>query len=625
MKMDSLVPFLLICMAVTGVLSDSSEEESARRGRQMFDSFPGYKNRETVRLPLCSVDGTIGACLKQSKCLGAGGSYAGYCGLSKDICCVIDHTCGSYMRSHHAYFRNPSYPEKDDEARPCIFTVGIGRGVCGVRLDFDKFELAKFEDGVCIRDTLTILGTKKGSTTPICGNMTNWSTSFAVEERSELQLAMVVQGDPEYTFSISVTQLACDDVAVFISPTYAGIRNDDAAYYTPTTTTKNPLLSLIKPLVPSTPEPDGEDTTEDPAASTTEGSEVAETTELGSEVDDGDGDDDDDKDDAVDTTDNPEEVGPTTLKVDTIPKPVIREVQIRASEEDFDDGVYLDTIDSTPAISAFRRAFELKVNDNCYQYEQHEPPTFRVIGGSYTGINEYPWQVALVYNKKFFCGGSLISDRHILTAAHCVFGSFSKGLDKLVVSLGDHDLSTKNESEHIVAKVKHVIWHLHYNPHTTENDIALMELEEPVPFSYGVSAVKLPSDLDDMFEEANATVTGWGRYSTRLKSTSHVLKEHSGPLMDTTKCLAAWDKFPGISARFPDHVCFDVTMGTPCHGDSGGPLVVCTGVQCTQIGVVSFGFPLCTNVGLPAIFTRVSTYKGWIDMNLTPLDFAHSI
>ncbi|XP_068218099.1 serine protease filzig-like [Palaemon carinicauda] len=616
--MGSLVPFLLLCTVIAGVLADSSEEETPRRGRQMFNRITDFKNRESVRLPLCRIDGTTGACMKQAKCVGAGGKYAGFCGLSQDVCCVSDLTCGNSMRSHHAYFRNPAFPNGDTEARPCILTVEVGRGVCGVRMDFDKFELAKFEDGVCIRDTFTILGTKKGPTTPICGNMTNWSTSFAVNERSQLQLAMVVQGHQNYTFSISVTQLACDDVVVFTSPTYAGIRNLDAEDYNPTT--KNPFIALLKPPS-STPEPDTEDSLA--ATTTTEPSDVDQTTELLNEIDGGES----NEEDGEDTTQSPGEVVPTTLKIGTIPKPVIREVQIRSSGNYLEDGVYEGTIDSTPAISAFRRAFELKVNDKCFQLTDEYPadPSFRVIGGGYTGVNEYPWQVALVYDKKFFCGGSLISDRHILTAAHCVFGSFSKGLDKLFVSLGDHDLSTRNETEHIVAKVKHIFWHLHYNPHTTENDIALMELEEPVTYSYSVSAVKLPADLDDMFEDANATVTGWGRYSTKLKSTSTVLKEHTGPLTKTDRCLAAWDKFPGISARFPDHVCFDVTMGTPCHGDSGGPLVVCTGVQCTQIGVVSFGFPMCTNVGLPAIFTRVSTYKGWIDMNLTPLDVSHRI
>lgn len=572
----------------------------------MFNVLKSYSNRESVQLPLCEVDGTVGACMRQSECKRERGLFAGYCGSADGVCCVVDRTCDDYTKSHHTYFRNPSYPNNDTEARPCPFTIEIGRSVCAVRIIFEKFVLAKFEDGVCIRDTLTILGTKQGSTTPVCGNLTNWSTTFAVEERSKLVLAMVLQGDPAYTFSIGVTQLACDDIAVFRSPTFAGIRNEDAAEYTPTTTTKKPKTTV----------------TDEEEATTTEGTVVEETTTKDDDDEDDDDNDDDDDDeeedniDVTDSTDSPVDDVPTTLTPGVIPKPVIREVQI----DDLDDGVYLETQEATPAISAFKRAFDLKVDDRCWQYDR-TPPSFRIIGGGHTGINEYPWQVALVYNRKFFCGGSLISDRHILTAAHCVFGSFSKGIDLLRVSLGDHDLTTKNETKNVVAKIKHIHWHLHYNPHTTSHDIALMELEEPVQFRYGVSAVKLPSDLDDMYEKQNATVTGWGRYSIKKKATNPVMKEYTGPLMLTSKCVTAWNKFPGISAKFPNHVCLDVTMGTPCHGDSGGPLVSCVGVHCTQIGVVSFGFPLCTNVGLPAVFTRVSHYKKWIDMNLTPLDF----
>lgn len=57
------------------------------------------------------------------------------------------------------------------------------------------------------------------------------------------------------------------------------------------------------------------------------------------------------------------------------------------------------------------------------------------------------------------------------------------------------DLTTKNETNNIVARVKKVFWNLNYSPHTTSNDIGLFELEEPVKFSYGISAVKIPTDL----------------------------------------------------------------------------------------------------------------------------------
>lgn len=617
--MDGRIKLLLLSLAIAGAVASSAESEERqakweRRGRQMFTRLTSYVPRNRPRYQLCEVDDTMGACMKDSVCRRERGLFAGYCGGDDEVCCVVDKSCDGYTRSHSTYFRNPNFPKNDTEERMCPLTVEVGRDVCAVRLSFEKFELSPFTEGVCIGDHLTILGTLEGSTTPICGNMTGWTTTFAVKKNSDVVLAMVLQGRPAHTFSIQVTQIACDEIQVFHSPTYAGIRNLDGEKYTPTT--KKPSF-LIKPIAgqpgegATTPESTTtpEDATEEPTTVGPPDESEEDEKEEGGEGEEG------------AATEATVREGPTTLTPGTIPSPKPSDVLIRAQQLELeDDGVYLETIDVTPAISAFRRAFELRVSDRCWQYETGTQAAFRVIGGGYTRINEYPWQVALVYRNKFFCGGSLISDRHVLTAAHCVFGSFSRGISQLRVSIGDHDISTKNETEHIVGKVKHVHWNLHYNPHSTVHDIALMELEEPVSFRYGVSAVKLPSDLDDLYEGENATVTGWGRYSVRLKATNTVLKEYTGPLTNISKCVEAWNKFPGISARSPNHVCLDVTMGTPCHGDSGGPLVACTGVQCTQIGVVSFGFPMCTNVGLPAVFTRVSHYKSWIDMNLTPLD-----
>ncbi|KAG7163347.1 Trypsin-like 1 [Homarus americanus] len=484
----------------------------------------------------------------------------------------------------------------------------ISRRVCAVRMTFHKFLLARYEDGVCIRDTLTILGTSiNDPVTPVCGNMTSWITTFAVKERTRLTLAMVLQGIPAYTFSIGLTQLACDNIPPFQSPTYAGIRNAEAEKYIPTTTTTEAPTTTEDPTTVENPTTVEGPTTVDPTTAT----DTTEETTTVMNVVRGTSSEVTTSESVVTTTESvvtTTESVPTTLMPGKLPMPPNDEVLIRAAlpelESEEEEGVYTGSIGTTPAISAFRRTFELlKVNEKCWQYYD-EPPTFRVIGGFYANLNEYPWQVALVYKNKFFCGGSLISDRHILTASHCVFGSFSRGLDKLRVSLGDHDLATRNETKNIVSKVKTIHWHLHYNPHSTVNDIAVIELENPVDFSYSVSAVKLPTDLTERYEKANATITGWGRYTSKSKTTSTIMKEHTAPLVNTTLCVQAWNKFPGINASYINHVCLNVTMGTPCH-----------------IGVVSFGFPLCTNVGLPAVFTRVTHYKSWIDMNLAPLNF----
>ncbi|XP_050716495.1 serine protease filzig-like [Eriocheir sinensis] len=590
-------------LLLTACLSATVAAESDRQGRQIFQQLTSHSTVVAVQYQLCEKEGILGACLPSAVCQQQG-KFIGYCGNSDNYCCKVIKTCGGRTTSHQAYFRNPNYPGRDSEARVCPFEMDIGKEVCGVRLYFDFFELAKFESGVCIRDTLTVLGSAstKFATTPVCGNLTNWATTFAVKSGSRVTLAMVLQGMPSYKFSVRVTQLPCGQITTFHSPTYAGVKNVNAPPYTPTTT----------------PAP-----TEEPGTTPTD-FPTEPTTLIPDPTTD------------VPTTDVPTTLAPgvdpkpTTLTPGKLPVPKHDKVVIKA--EQGESPPVLEGVDSVPAISAFKRAFELEVNDRfalkvnerCWQYEDESDAGFRIIGGSNTNINEYPWQVALVYKKKFFCGGSLISDRHILTASHCIFGSFSKGIHEVVVSIGDHDLATRDETNHTVGRVKSINWNIHYNPHTTHNDIAILELQEPVEFDQYKNAVRLPTDLDEDYLDANATITGWGRFNIRHKKTNTILKEYTGPLLNTSACVEAWNKFPGINAELDQHVCLDITLGTPCHGDSGGPLVVCSGgAHCTQVGVVSFGFPLCTNVGLPAVFARVTHFKSWLDMTTHPLSVLH--
>ncbi|CAL4075330.1 unnamed protein product [Meganyctiphanes norvegica] len=593
MKTSVIQAFLLCALLAgcqAGLAQSISEMISFRQAKQIFNRLTGFVSRNSPRYPLCQVDDIEGACLPEARCMAEDGRYAGFCGMTSDVCCIVDKTCGTATKAHGSYFHNPSYPKKDNESQACPFTIHIDREVCAVRLDFLDFELAPYGDGACFIDTLTVLGTKLGPSTPVCGNMTGWTTTFTVDEETDVILAMVVQGNPAYKFSIRATQIGCKDINVFQSPTYSGVRNEDAVVYT---TAKSTTTTA------TTPEP------------------------TSTMFTDSDKDDDDDDDDDEITTES--SFTSTTLRIGEWPSAKPKDpVTIRSighfNEED-EEGVYTNSIDATLSMSAFKRVFDLKVNDKFWQYEEN-PPDIRIVGGENTKLNEWPWQVALAYNKIFLCGGSLISDRHILTAAHCIFGSLSKDIHNLRVSLGDHDLRTKNETKSITSGVKRVLFNLHYSPSTMAHDIALFELSNPVNFSYSISAVKVPQDLSQMFEGEEAIVTGWGRYNISHKKSHDILKQYRAPLMNTDKCVERWRMiFPEINATKPNHVCLDITHGTPCHGDSGGPLVICGDENtCTQVGVVSFGHNQCTNnIGLPAVFTRVSHYKPWIDMSVTQL------
>ncbi|RXG67209.1 Trypsin-1 [Armadillidium vulgare] len=522
-----------------------------------------------------------GACLRDVVCNAESGRFMGYCGYDDGVCCD---------------------------------------GICALRMELETFQLRKYSKDYCPFDSFTVLGTKKGKSSPICGNMTGG-----------------------------------------ITPTNAGLINRDAKKYDPPPTPK-PNITIFKLTTPTRSESSTE-------SSTTEATTEEATTILTTLMEE-----------TITTTEVPEEsseenkttksfVPPkrdggaaadevTPLPVGSLPDIATPESVIARSldgyygneEGDYEDktpnSLFKETGDYCPLFqNSDNGGPNLRVPhpesidrdniDKCWFYDPvesiykhneecewfEEAPDFaqfRIIGGKYANINDI-LAVALIYKQKFFCGGALISDRHVLTASHCVFGSFYGGIHNLSISLGDHDLKTKNETENLLLGVRRVNWNLHYSSDTTENDIAILELERPVEFSYSILPVNLPTDLTNSYSMQNATVTGWGRNSLRSKRTSSVLKKYTAPVDDIDTCVKSWTPYPAISAIKGMHLCLNVTYGTPCHGDSGGPLVSCNnGTRCTLIGVVSFGFPLCRNVGLPAVFTRVTTYKRWIDLNTTP-------
>lgn len=102
----------------------------------------------------------------------------------------------------------------------------------------------------------------------------------------------------------------------------------------------------------------------------------------------------------------------------------------------------------------------------------------KIVGGVETRVNEYPWMVTLLYNNRFFCGGSLVNDRYVLTAAHCT-ASFDK--DKLSVVFLDHDRSTPHETKSFTRKIAAIKKHASYNKGVSfNNDVALLKLDKEV-------------------------------------------------------------------------------------------------------------------------------------------------
>ncbi|KAG7309979.1 hypothetical protein JYU34_004502 [Plutella xylostella] len=233
----------------------------------------------------------------------------------------------------------------------------------------------------------------------------------------------------------------------------------------------------------------------------------------------------------------------------------------------------------------------------------------RIVGGQETGVNEFPWVVRLSYLDKFYCGGMLVNDRYVLTAAHCV-----KGLMWFMirVTLGEHgrcNETVRPETRFVVRVVSH-----NFSYHTFKNDIALLELNERVNISETVKPVCLPHNDENSYAGATGIAAGWGSINEN-KNHSCVLQDVEVPLLSNQDCRnTKYDKEmisdDMICAGYPDKGKKDT-----CQGDSGGPLTVERGDKRYElVGVVSWGIG-CGRVGYPGVYTRVTKYLYWIRHN----------
>ncbi|XP_063594956.1 ovochymase-2-like [Penaeus indicus] len=113
----------------------------------------------------------------------------------------------------------------------------------------------------------------------------------------------------------------------------------------------------------------------------------------------------------------------------------------------------------------------------------------RLVGGSWSEINEYPWMVALLYKGHFYCGGTLISDRYVLTAAHCIEGV---NVNNLRVMVGDHVRSFPIETKSRDYQAVYSVYHHEFNRSTYNHDIGLVKLGQKVEYKWYSRPACLP-------------------------------------------------------------------------------------------------------------------------------------
>jgi len=284
-------------------------------------------------------------------------------------------------------------------------------------------------------------------------------------------------------------------------------------------------------------------------------------------------------------------------------------------------------------------------NNNCRCGQEVIRITPFLIGGQVATPNEFPWAAHVRIKTKqgsvLKCGGTLVNDRFVVTAAHCVA---ERGIS-LTVTLGEHDV-TNREGFEFTSLVKHFGYTTHssYKEQKTlgviEYDIAVLELEKPVDFDNykHIRPICLPSDtyVDYSGKRVDATVTGWGAtqiyYSSGgngivrgipdTHSASDVLKKLDDVrLLGHKECdsiLEDYEKRTKGKAKLRrSNICGNSPVGDSCLGDSGSGLVAYNEKNGAYelIGVVSFGVGCNSSLDgtkLPGVYTRVSEAVNWV-------------
>lgn len=248
---------------------------------------------------------------------------------------------------------------------------------------------------------------------------------------------------------------------------------------------------------------------------------------------------------------------------------------------------------------------------------------FGIHHGNKAEKNQFPF-IVLIHSPQFFCAGALISDRHIITAAHCLM-SIRKG-GKVTVNVGAYEYygyrSTDGKTIH-----SDKFWiHENFKMPSAVFDIGLIELPEPLIRSEKINwlklSTKLNADLDA--EDKEVYLAGWG-YTESSYGVADELRWTKMDLMPLDECMKYKNHY--IEDMNKDHICTRKTEGMPCSGDSGS--VIISKKTNKILGVISYvkdaedgidiGYNDCDS-DIPVASTRISSYIDWIS-NKTKLNF----
>ena len=234
----------------------------------------------------------------------------------------------------------------------------------------------------------------------------------------------------------------------------------------------------------------------------------------------------------------------------------------------------------------------------------------KITGGTTAPISDFPWQVYLISGKST-CGGSIISDTWILTAAHCTKDDSGNPVPAAQMSVKAGANNPFNVLEGQTYFVSEVIVNEGFDHQTLLNDIALLKLKQPINY-VNATPIKLVTSEDVAYGATDpgvmSWVTGWGLTHVNPDVFPISLQKVQLPIITNAQASTVWRTIPST----------DIMAGylngnrDACNGDSGGPMVVPVIDEYKLAGVVSWGSQNCDTYGA---YTRVSGFESWIRAN----------
>uniref|UniRef100_A0A8C6G100 Peptidase S1 domain-containing protein n=1 Tax=Moschus moschiferus TaxID=68415 RepID=A0A8C6G100_MOSMO len=224
----------------------------------------------------------------------------------------------------------------------------------------------------------------------------------------------------------------------------------------------------------------------------------------------------------------------------------------------------------------------------------------KIIGGREAKPHSRPYMAYLRIQTPeniLICGGFLVREDFVLTAAHCQGSSIN-------VTLGAHNIMERERTQQVIP-VRKAIPHPHYNAKTLVNDIMLLQLMRKANVTTAVSPISLPRDRDKVNPGMLCSVAGWGRLGVDM-SRPNKLQEVELEVQRAEECTSLYKSYSTTT---------QICAGDPrkrkssFKGDSGGPLVCKSVAQ----GIVSYGKKDGTP---PRIFTRISSFLPWIQKTM---------